>query len=41
MVELLGDRIPDVRVTVIPDSAHLANVEQPEAFNRALLDFLA
>ncbi|HEY1367590.1 MAG TPA: 3-oxoadipate enol-lactonase, partial [Gaiellaceae bacterium] len=40
MVELLGDRIPDVRVTVIPDSAHLANVEQPEAFNRALLDFL-
>jgi pimeloyl-ACP methyl ester carboxylesterase len=40
MVELLGKRIPDVRVTVIPDSAHLANVEQPETFNRALLEFL-
>jgi 3-oxoadipate enol-lactonase len=40
MVDLLRTRIPDAEVVVIPDVAHLANVEQPEAFNRALLDFL-
>jgi 3-oxoadipate enol-lactonase len=28
-------------VTVIPDAGHLSNIEQPEAFNRAALDWLA
>jgi 3-oxoadipate enol-lactonase len=40
MVDLLGTRIPGAQVVVIPRAAHLANVEQPEAFNRALLDHL-
>jgi pimeloyl-ACP methyl ester carboxylesterase len=34
---LLAAGIPDARVTVIPDAAHLLNVEQAEAFNAAVL----
>jgi pimeloyl-ACP methyl ester carboxylesterase len=26
---------------VIPNAGHAANIDQPEAFNRAILDFLA
>jgi pimeloyl-ACP methyl ester carboxylesterase len=26
---------------IIPDASHLSNLQQPQAFNRALLDFLA
>jgi len=32
--------IPGARLTVIEDAAHIANVEQPEAFTRALLSHL-
>jgi 3-oxoadipate enol-lactonase len=32
--------VPGTRVVVVPDAAHLANVEQPEATTRSLLDFL-
>lgn len=38
--ELIHARIPGSTLTVIPDAAHLANVEQPGAFDRALLGFL-
>jgi 3-oxoadipate enol-lactonase len=31
---------PGSELVVIPDASHLSNLEQPEAFNRALLDFL-
>jgi len=31
--QLMADRIPGARLTVIPHAAHLANLEQPEAFN--------
>ncbi len=34
-------RIPGSRLTVIAGAGHLSNIEQPEAFNRALLDFLS
>ena len=34
-------RIAGSRLVVIPDAGHLSNIEQPEAFNRALEDFLA
>jgi len=27
-------------MTVIENAGHLSNIEQPEAFNRAVLDFL-
>jgi 3-oxoadipate enol-lactonase len=33
-------RIPDSRLEVLPEAAHLSNWERPEAFNRALLGFL-
>jgi 3-oxoadipate enol-lactonase len=33
-------RIAGARMTVIENAGHLSNIEQPEAFNRAVLDFL-
>lgn len=33
--------MPDARLVVIPDAHHATPVEQPEAFNAALTDFLA
>ena len=35
---LLANGIPGARLVVIPDAAHFANVEQPQAFNRTLLE---
>jgi 3-oxoadipate enol-lactonase len=32
--------ISNARMVIVPDAAHLANVEQPEAVTRLLLDFL-
>jgi pimeloyl-ACP methyl ester carboxylesterase len=37
----LAATIGDGKAVVIPDAAHLPSLEQPEAFNRALLGFLA
>jgi len=36
----LARRIHGARLTIIEDAGHLSNIEQPEAFNRAVLDFL-
>jgi pimeloyl-ACP methyl ester carboxylesterase len=38
--ELLHREISNSRLEVIPDAGHLMNMEQPEIFNRTLLDFL-
>lgn len=38
--EWMRDGIHGAQLVVIPDAAHLSNVEQPEAFNRAVNDFL-
>lgn len=38
--ELLRDSIPDSRLEVISSAAHLANVEQPEAITRMVLEHL-
>jgi 3-oxoadipate enol-lactonase len=38
--QLTADRIPEARLVVVAEAAHLANVEQPDAFNEALLDHL-
>jgi len=38
--ETLVDGIPGARLTVIPEAAHLANVEQPEAFDDAVIGHL-
>ena len=38
--EAIHERMPDSRLVVLPSAAHLSNVEQPDAFNRALIGFL-
>jgi pimeloyl-ACP methyl ester carboxylesterase len=36
----LHERIPGSRFVSVPRAAHLLNIEQAEAFNRTLLEFL-
>lgn len=36
----MHDRIPESKLVVLPSAAHLSNIEQTEAFNRALMSFL-
>lgn len=36
----MAAKIPDARKAVIVDAGHAANVDQPEAFNAVVLDFL-
>jgi pimeloyl-ACP methyl ester carboxylesterase len=38
---ILVERIPNARQGVIPGAGHAVTAEQPEAFNRAMIDFLA
>jgi len=37
----IGETIPGAKFVAIPQAAHIANLEQPEAFNRALREFLS
>ncbi|QYJ14812.1 3-oxoadipate enol-lactonase 2 [Rubrobacter xylanophilus DSM 9941] len=39
--ERLREAIPEARMVVVENAAHLANIEQPEPFTRALLDHLS
>lgn len=41
LAQALAAAIPGARLEVIPGAAHLSNMEQAEAFNRLLLEFLA
>ena len=38
---VLAEGLPDALLKIIPGAGHMANLEQPELFNAALLDFLA
>ena len=38
--DYMAAKIPGAKKVVIPDAGHSANIDQPEAFNAALLDFL-
>lgn len=37
--KLMANQIPNARLTIIPNAAHLANLEQPEAFNHIVSAF--
>lgn len=39
--ELIAARVPNARLVVLPDAAHLANVEQADLFTDAVLEHLA
>jgi len=41
MSRAIHEAAPGSELVVLPNASHLSNLEQPEAFNRALLDFLA
>ncbi len=38
--DYMANKIPESQKVVIPDAGHAANLHQPEAFNRAVLEFL-
>jgi 3-oxoadipate enol-lactonase len=38
--QLMAERIPGARLEVIRGAAHVANMEEPEAFNRVVADFV-
>ena len=40
MAREIHDNAPGSKLVVLPQAAHLANLEQPEGFTRALADFL-
>lgn len=39
-MQQLHQLVPDSRLTVLENAAHLSNLEQAAAFNRAVTDFL-
>ena len=40
LARLLQSSIPGAELVLLPDAAHFANAEQPEMFNKAVLEFL-
>ncbi len=40
LMKQMADQIPDARFRVIPDAAHMINLENTEAFNGELFAFL-
>jgi 3-oxoadipate enol-lactonase len=40
MAEEIHQALPGSKLVVIPEAGHLSNLEQPDAFNRALGDFI-
>jgi 3-oxoadipate enol-lactonase len=41
MAREIHENLPGSKLVLIPQAAHLSNIEQPEAFNRALAEFLS
>ena len=40
VMQEMADLSADASLSVLPDAAHLSNMEQPEAFNQAIRGFL-
>jgi len=40
LLRQVGERIPDSKVVVVPNSGHAVQWEQPEIFNKTVLDFI-
>ena len=40
VMQRLAQRVTGAEYRCLPDAGHIANVEQPEAFNAAVIDFL-
>jgi len=38
--EYIANTIPHARLTILPDTSHFAFIQDPEAFNRAIVNFL-
>ena len=41
MAQLIHDNLPGSELVIIPNAAHLSNIEQTVAFDAALLGFIA
>jgi pimeloyl-ACP methyl ester carboxylesterase len=41
MSKEMHENAPGSKLVMVPDAAHLANLEQPAAFTKALRDFIA
>jgi pimeloyl-ACP methyl ester carboxylesterase len=41
VAEAMAGAIPGARLEVVPDAGHVANLENPDVFNRAFADFLS
>ena len=41
MARQIHENLPGSSLVIIPDASHISNIEQPERFNRAVLDFVA
>ena len=39
--EVMAAKLPDSRYEVVADAGHIVNIEQTEAFNDLVLDFIA
>jgi 3-oxoadipate enol-lactonase len=37
----IGENVPGAKLVMLQNAAHIANIEQEEAFNRALREFLS
>ena len=40
LLRQVGEKMPDSKVVIVPDSGHSVQWEQPELFNRAVLEFI-
>ena len=41
LAQAMAAEVSGAELTVIPDAGHLSNIENPDAFNRSVMDFLA